>query len=620
MPGGIRTSRKYFLLVAGLIGCFVCISLTAREPSLRWVFFVTVIIAGALLFWIWLKITPSLKTVLVLAVTFRLLLAPLLPSLSDDAYRYTWDGVIQHHGINPYELKPSDAQLAFLHEDPVYQQLNSKTYYSVYPPISQLIFFIGSSVYDNGWVASYFLIKAILILFELGALILLSTLLDSRTLLLYAWNPVVVVEMAGQAHTEAVMVFFLILALYFHRQRKGTLVAVAIACAGWVKLYPFLILPLLWHRYGWRAIWPVGLVSGIVLLPYAELYVITHLRESLDLYVKLFEFNAGLYYAVKGIGYLISATDWSKTIGPVFRLILLGSLPIVYWLDYKYRWTLSRSIVVVLALFIVLATTVHPWYFLGLIAMMPFLSKVAWHWHWVSLISMGTYVFYVDGSYWPFVVVGWTGWLLLLCVQKQEYLLQTVQKVRANRKVRLIKTLLSTHDGEITILDVGGGEGYVGKQLREIRAARVGHVDVLPMNKTALGSVVYDGQELPHPNGYVDTAVLYFVLHHAREPLMVLKEALRVARDRVVIVESVYQDTWDLRLLTFLDKRANRLRSKGAMREQEEHLQFRKRGEWVDVFRSLNAKVLDERRRGRWLHKQAIFVLEKAHDKAVIAK
>ena len=132
------------------------------------------------------------------------------------------------------------------------------------------------------------------------------------------------------------------------------------------------------------------------------------------------------------------------------------------------------------------------------------------------------------------------------------------------------------------------------------------------MNRTPLPHHLYDGRRLPFEAGTFDAVVLYFVLHHAEEAPQVLREALRVAPGRVVVVESVYEKAWDLRLLTVLDRLANRLRSGGKMRGQEEHLHFRTRAAWRNLFAEAGAEILAEQRRGRLVHRQALFVLQRA--------
>jgi ubiquinone/menaquinone biosynthesis C-methylase UbiE len=130
------------------------------------------------------------------------------------------------------------------------------------------------------------------------------------------------------------------------------------------------------------------------------------------------------------------------------------------------------------------------------------------------------------------------------------------------------------------------------------------------MNKTNLPHTLYDGQKLPFASNAFDVTVLYFVLHHCEHPEQVLAEAIRVTRGKVVIVESVFEETWDLKLLTFLDVLANRVRSGGLMNEQEEHLQFKQAPVWKKLIEQAGGEVVKEHRKGKWIHKQHTFVVD----------
>ena len=87
----------------------------------------------------------NLRIVILYAVLFRLTLMGLPPSLSDDAYRYVWDGLVQQNGINPYRLAPEDVTFNELQQDITFTELNSKAHVSVYPPVSQLVFRLGTT-------------------------------------------------------------------------------------------------------------------------------------------------------------------------------------------------------------------------------------------------------------------------------------------------------------------------------------------------------------------------------------------------------------------------------------------------------------------------------------------
>jgi hypothetical protein len=103
---------------------------------------------------------------------------------------------------------------------------------------------------------------------------------------------------------------------------------------------------------------------------------------------------------------------------------------------------------------------------------------------------------------------------------------------------------------------------------------------------------------------------LYFVLHHCADPEAVLQEALRTCR-HVVIAESVYESRPQHALLRTLDPWANRLRSGGAMRSQEDDLAFRTAEAWKDLARRLGGSIRSARRRGPWWHRQLLLRVEK---------
>ncbi len=609
------------LLVLGLAGAITGLAVFARDRSLLPYLLLFAGLCGVLVVVLWRRNDLTTGHVLLLAVLARLALAWLPPSLSDDAYRYVWDGRVQHEDINPYRYVPADSALSSLHDDPVYGLLNSKAYYSVYPPVSQGIFWVGTAPGPETWQRGYYLIKILFILFELAAVWLLARLVAPRWLLLYALSPLVLLETAGQAHTEAAMLFFLVAAVYAARRGHGAVAAAALTLAGWVKLYPLVLLPFLWRRFGWRAVWPAIGVSLLVGLPYAAPYVVPNVLSSLDLYARLFEFNAGLYYAVKGVFQAVTGADWSKQVGPMMRLLFLAGLLLLYVLDARYRWPLSRAMLVTLGLYLVLATTVHPWYLVSLLGLAALLERPAWHWHWLGLCSLGTYALYVGGPYWVFVVLGWVGWLVLAGVRHGAGMLQGLQRFRSRRKVAWIRRFLPRLVHPLEVLDIGAGEGYVGEALHGRTGARVTLADVVGMNRTRLPHLQFDGSRLPFADAAFDATVLYFVLHHAENQEAVLREALRVSRRRVVIVESVFVGNSDLRRLTLLDRWANRLRSGGLMNEQEDHLHFRRASEWRTFIAGCGGTLVAERRRGRWLHRQVLLVVAPATraDTSVIA-
>lgn len=616
-----ETSARTKLYVGFLALCLAAASALAccRSILVTSGFVAAVLVAGLLLFLVWRRDDVGLSTILLLAVCFRLLFLWLPPALSDDAYRYVWDGIVQAHGINPYLFLPIDAELSFLHGEPIYERLNSSTYYSVYPPVSQILFRFGAAFYEFGWQASYYVIKSSLTVCELGALWLLSRSIQPRYLMLYAWNPLVIFAAAGQAHTEAATVLFLVLAWKLADVRRPVGSSIALTLAGLVKLYPLVLLPLLWQRFGWRSVWPAGLTILLAGWPYAHPDAIIHVYSSLDLYVRSFEFNAGLYYGIKKVFELATGADWSKQIGPALRWLFLLALPAVYYIDRRKNWPIRRTIVVIIGIFFLCSTTIHPWYLLPLLALVAPVHPPSWHWWWLSLASLGTYLLYVSGPYWIWVGVGWAGWLVLGAVRYADPVLQNILRRRARGKARILAEGLSGSFSDrlkgslmgATILDLGAAEGYVGREISRLTDADVTLADLADQNRTELPYVVFDGRRLPFATDHFFAVMLVYVLHHAASAESVLRESARVGADRIIVLESIIAGPVQGILLTAADCLANRVRSLGRKGAPVGRPKLRRYEDWIEMFDELELDVLSAQDLGGFIHRRALFVLAK---------
>lgn len=407
------TSTAARVLGGGTLLALLALPYFAADPE-RWSVFVGVALAATLgLLVLWRENPFTTGQILLGAFVLRLAFLPLLPGLTDDLYRYIWDGWLQVQGINPYHYVPEAEVLSSFQSSLIYDRLNSQSYYSVYPPLSQLVFAVGGWFYPIDWTASYYVLKGIFAAAEFGGVLLLSRLTSSRNLLLYAWNPLVLVETAGQGHTEALLIPLLLGAVWAVRRDAPRWASLAVAGAGLVKLYPFFLWPFLGRRYGWPSLWPGGLLVAGLSLPYAAPYTLPHIKESVDLFSQLFEFNAGPYYLTKYVMRLLTGADWSKVLGPIFRYTFLALLGLFYVLDGRRHWTFRRACLLAIGTFLFLSTTVHPWYLLPVLALGVLSRRPAWPWFWVATFSVGTYLFYVDGPYWTWIILGWGGGTVL---------------------------------------------------------------------------------------------------------------------------------------------------------------------------------------------------------------
>ncbi len=195
-----------------------------------------------------------------LSILLRLLLVFTIPNFSDDLYRFIWDGRLLTQGINPFDHLPSyyidnNVQVAGLTPE-LYQLLNSPNYFTIYPPINQLLFAIATSVFPNSIWGSSLVMKSFLFAFEIGSIFLIIRLLQhfklpAKNVLLYALNPLIIFEITGNLHFEGAMIFFLLLAIWLVVVKKWWLLsAFAFALSVASKLLPLMFLPLFARRIG----------------------------------------------------------------------------------------------------------------------------------------------------------------------------------------------------------------------------------------------------------------------------------------------------------------------------------------------------------------------------------
>lgn len=370
------------------------------------------------------------REILFTGIFFRLLLLFAIPALSDDFYRFIWDGKLLINGINPYLFTPkelmqsADFQEIFVDKN-IFEKLNSPQYYSVYPPLNQLIF-AASAYFSNGQLWNNILaLKIFILIAEIGTLILLfleitkfsgeeKPLLiratdveltgrslnpkSSKLIALYVFNPLIVIELSGNLHFEAWIVFFLLVAFYFlSAQTKITLKQLAMsaflfACAVNIKMFPLMLLPLIFNILGFKKGFYyavlVGFFTIMFFLPFIEKRIIENIFSSVSLYFQKFEFNASIYYVLRAIGYQTNGYNMIAFFGKILAFISFISIIFIATKTKDiYAGTLATF-----TIYFLLATTVHPWYISTLVAMAVFSRfRYAFVWSYVVFLSYAAY-------------------------------------------------------------------------------------------------------------------------------------------------------------------------------------------------------------------------------------
>jgi hypothetical protein len=215
--------------------------------------------------------TSSLAMIIGVAVLLRLMVLVVPPFLSNDMYRYIWDGWVQGAGINPYRYIPDDSHLAFLRDAVVFPNINRADYaHTIYPPAAQIFFFAADGVMRLLHLPPVLGMKLAMAGVEAVGIWAMLVLLDRAgmrrsRILIYAWNPLPIWEFAGNGHVDAIAVCFVALALAGAGAGNGGRAAAALAVATLAKFLPVVLLPGIWRRWDWRS---AGIFAGLILLLY----------------------------------------------------------------------------------------------------------------------------------------------------------------------------------------------------------------------------------------------------------------------------------------------------------------------------------------------------------------
>jgi alpha-1,6-mannosyltransferase len=348
------------------------------------------------------------------AILYRLILLLSFPLLSDDIYRFIWDGSQVLHGINPFSFTPKEL-ISFKYDwvDPVlFQKMNSPNYFSIYPPINQFIFMLSAIPGKGNLLESVVIMRIIIILFDFGNIYFIRKLLiyfkkDEKLVFIYALNPLVILEFTGNLHFEAIMIFFTLWSVWLLLNNKWILSSIVLGLAVCTKLLPIIFLPLFIRYIGWKKTIYAGLICGFVVLilflPFIHsLKLLENIVSSIQLYYGKFEFNGSVYQVLKAIGWkFLGYNPIEYTSKVLIVLTLIG-----FFISYLKSKNILEGIFWMMFTYCIFGAIVHPWYILILVALSPFLR---WRFAlvWSVLICLSYYTYHVvpyDENLWLVLV------------------------------------------------------------------------------------------------------------------------------------------------------------------------------------------------------------------------
>jgi alpha-1,6-mannosyltransferase len=339
-----RSSVEYFLALLGIafaVYFFVVRFVLSREVSLKsafWIIGAGLIFRGTAFF------------------------AP--PTLSDDIYRYLWDGRVQVAGLNPYKYPPDAPELAHL-KTPEWDGINHKHIRTIYPPLSQIIFATGALVYPTINTQ-----KLIFVGFDVLTSVLLLFLLKRKNLplgrvLIYSWHPLVIIEFASSGHLDSLAMSMMVAGFLFLEGRRVQMSGAAWGLGFLAKLGTGLMLPwMILNREGRRLLLPFIATIGLGYACYAlsPLGEWKNFLSSPAIYAKSWAFNAGLFDLLLKLPFL-SPSLWRITAG----IVVVG---VAGWMALKTDISPLAQMGILFATVLSLSPVVYPWYATWLV---PFL-------------------------------------------------------------------------------------------------------------------------------------------------------------------------------------------------------------------------------------------------------
>lgn len=319
--------------------------------------------------------------IVIFSLLFRFTLLPVTPS--DDMYRYLWEGKIQSHGVNPYSVPPNSPDLIHL-RDTMYAGINHKHLTTIYPPFALMMFAIASFISHT-----FLSMKLTFLFFDLLTLFLLIRLLQVKGygpvhVVIYAWNPLVLLSFAGHGHCDSLQIFFLVLAFYLYTVRKDVTFTFALGLAILSKFVSLVFAPFFLLKNKPKYIFILLLILCVFYLPYAN--------TGTGLWSTLFHFGAQYHYN-DSLHFLIFCLSLGSPV--ISKILILGLFcSILMYIYTKYYREQAKGVDVmryafwVIGVFLVIAPTVHPWYLTWIVPFLCFYQSKAW------LILTGTVVCY----------------------------------------------------------------------------------------------------------------------------------------------------------------------------------------------------------------------------------
>jgi len=349
--------------------------------------------------------------ILAASFIFRFTIFWTTPSLSGDIYRYVWDGRVQNAGLNPYGYPPESPDLASLRNDQ-YEKINHKDFSTPYPPAAEMYFRILAKLSTN-----LLAFKFGIAIFDFILILVLYKLLQTEQrstslLLIYAWHPLPILDFAGAGHLDVIAMCMLMLTIWLVQRGLPAVSGASLALGTLTKFLPAFSLPWLIRKGSWKMML-AGLIVTIALT--LQYYTPDHRMVSgLFAFYSKWWFNDSIFRFL----YAFFGADIARFIGGSAVLIVMAFC----WLK---KYSVYRSLLIILGTILLFSPVVHPWYVCWVIPLLVFHQNAAWLFFsgWVAISYIVWYVYPVGE--WKH-----DNWLMIL-VYAPLYLMLLITSIRS---------------------------------------------------------------------------------------------------------------------------------------------------------------------------------------------
>ena len=290
---------------------------------------------------------------LLLSVAFRVPLAVGRVGYDSDMVRYLYDGRLQRLGYNPFTVIPSDPAVAGTHTDDT-RLMPSRNARTPYPAAAQLFFRFIVTLRESARAMRLALVACDLL--TVGVLLawLRSTRRSPWLALVYAWNPLVLLEVAHSGHVDALGALWIAVSAWMLSTGRGMRAMIAFVLAVASKLVPIVLLPLFWKRVRPRDAAIAALVLAALYFPFRSAGALP--LGAVPNVVAFIRFNGPLF---KGLAAALTP-DGAAAVA------LLAGLGLATWMRFTrpaedpaaWAWPMAVSLAA--------APVIYPWYLLYL--------------------------------------------------------------------------------------------------------------------------------------------------------------------------------------------------------------------------------------------------------------